>query len=339
MKTARWVALGSDGLPRSGWRVLLFFGPGMLFTIIGGVAALGVLTAIGWTGQDMPVPVLFPLFLGSLPVYLAFLVWGLVCSWLLDRAGARGAGMGGPAFRSGIEGIAGLGIGGALNVLGVLALAALGGLVGGSVDVELAVELSDIPWFFGWLAFFALAATWEEVLFRGYGFVWSGRMLANGLRWVAGLVGTAEGSVSTMAEWMGRAPVLVGSCAMFALVHLGNPGVDGALGSVNTFLAGLWLAIAVYRTRGLWFAVGLHLGWNATMGMVLGIPISGTGEESGMELPTLLEVTLAGPDWFTGTTYGLEASIGCTIALLFGCVISAFLPRRPEEESMPALNG
>jgi uncharacterized protein len=37
------------------------------------------------------------------------------------------------------------------------------------------------------------------------------------------------------------------------------------LGLANIFLAGVMLAVAYLRTRSLWFATGVHLGWNWTM--------------------------------------------------------------------------
>ena len=107
---------------------------------------------------------------------------------------------------------------------------------------------------------------------------------------------------------------------------------------MNTILAGIWLAIAVYKTRALWMAIGLHFGWNATMGVGLGIPVSGAGGDgSPLELASALSTTLTGPNWYTGGAYGLEGSAGCTAALVLACVVSMVLPQRPQRDSMAAV--
>ena len=86
-----------------------------------------------------------------------------------------------------------------------------------------------------------------------------------------------------------------------------NPRVREAL------LRGVWLAFAYWRTRSLWFPLGVHWSWNWTMASVLGTPVSGITE---LAPQPLLRATETGADWFTGGTYGIEGGAACTIILL-----------------------
>jgi membrane protease YdiL (CAAX protease family) len=272
-------------------------------------------------------------------VYLVFPIWALLCGSLFDHGGAAAAGTGGPPLRSLFELLGGLLAGGGLNAAG-LGLLWLGAeAADGSVTITATVfdARMALAWC-SWLLLFAIAATWEEVIFRGYGFVWAGRAVGEGLDWIVVSTGALTVHSRRIALYLGRAPVLFISCLIFSLVHLGNPSNAGIFPVVNTALAGLWLAVCVYRSRGLWAAIGMHWGWNATMGLLLGVPVSGVGtEESGLAMPGLLTTALEGPDWFTGAGYGLEGSAAATIVLALGVVTSLAWPGRKGDEQMPAL--
>lgn len=135
---------------------------------------------------------------------------------------------------------------------------------------------------FGGLTFPALA---EELIFRGYPF--------------QVLVQAVGGTVATLA-----------ASALFAAAHATNPNVD-AFALVNIFLAGVMLSVAYLRTRSLWFATAVHLGWNGAMASLLDLPVSG------LELydTPLYEPAIAGPRWLTGGVFGPEAGVVGTIAL------------------------
>ena len=142
------------------------------------------------------------------------------------------------------------------------------------------------------LVLFALAAAFEELLFRGYPFQ---TLLRGGVP--------------------AAVPIIVLS-VFFGLVHLGNPS-STTFSTVNTILAGVWLSVAYLKTRSLWFPTALHLGWNWTMGAFLGIPVSG------MKLvwyPVLLATSEA-PLWLTGGSYGCEGGIAATLVLLVTTVV------------------
>jgi membrane protease YdiL (CAAX protease family) len=80
-------------------------------------------------------------------------------------------------------------------------------------------------------------------------------------------------------------------------------------------LAGWLLAWAYLRTRALWVGWGFHFAWNASMGPLFGLPVSGITSFS----PVLSTYT-RGPVWLTGGGYGPEGSavaIGVLLLLLF----------------------
>jgi len=95
---------------------------------------------------------------------------------------------------------------------------------------------------------------------------------------------------------------LIFSAMLFAFLHSGNPEA-GILAIFNVFLAGIFLGISYIYTHNLWFAIFFHLSWNFLQGPILGFPVSG------LELPTILQVTISGNKLITGGKFGFEASI------------------------------
>ncbi len=155
-------------------------------------------------------------------------------------------------------------------------------------------------------AVLAIGAASEETLFRGY-FL---QTLARGpVKWFA----------------------VVLTAALFALPHYGNP--DASLFSMaNTFLAGVWFAVAYLKTRDIWFPFGIHFIWNWLQGPVLGISVSGI---SGFSSDPVLRATDHGPAWLTGGTYGIEGGLACTIAIAISIGLVYFLPGpKPTEEML-----
>ena len=135
---------------------------------------------------------------------------------------------------------------------------------------------------------FLLGAAAEETLFRGY---------------------PLQTLMRSWPLWVALLPASV----PFALVHLGNPNVVPGFTFANTALAGVWLAVAYWRTRSLWFPLGVHLGWNWVQGAVLGSPVSGITK---LTPAPLLRFADAGPNWIGGGGYGIEGGAACTLALV-----------------------
>jgi uncharacterized protein len=169
------------------------------------------------------------------------------------------------------------------------------------------------------LILFALAAAFEELLFRGYPF----QTLLRG--------GVAP------------AATIILFSVFFGVVHLGNPS-STKFSTVNTILAGIWLAVAYLKTRSLWFPTALHLGWNWMMGAFYGLPVSGL---KFIRFPVLLSTSDA-PLWLTGGSYGCEGGVAATLVLIVSTILigkakwlqvapdmqMALTPRTPETEEM-----
>lgn len=107
---------------------------------------------------------------------------------------------------------------------------------------------------------------------------------------------------------------------LYGLLHLLNPGA-GRWGVVNTILIGILLSIAYLRTRSLWLPWGIHFGWNATLGSIFGLPVSGF-----RFFNVYARTTATGPWWVTGGSYGVEAGAVCAGAILLGILIVWQLP-------------
>jgi len=136
----------------------------------------------------------------------------------------------------------------------------------------------------------AIAALCEELIFRGYPF-----------QRLTDAIGTTLGSV------------LISIC--FVVVHYQPEMPHAAVFAL--FLLSLILCIAYLRTRALWLPWGLHFAWNAAMGPLFGLPLSGyRGFANGFS--PVVQSTPPGPEWLTGADYGPEGSVIAVLVLCFG---------------------
>ncbi|MBC7930568.1 MAG: CPBP family intramembrane metalloprotease [Rubrivivax sp.] len=168
--------------------------------------------------------------------------------------------------------------------------AAIGAAVGGS-RFAVPAQLDTLAFARTFAAsgfIFMLGAAGEEMLFRGY-------LLQTLMR--------------SWPIWVALIPTSI----PFALVHLENPNVVPGFTMANTVLAGAWLALAYWRTRSLWFPLGVHWGWNWMQGAVLGSPVSGITK---LTPDPLMRYADNGPAWIGGGAYGIEGGAACTLALL-----------------------
>jgi membrane protease YdiL (CAAX protease family) len=126
----------------------------------------------------------------------------------------------------------------------------------------------------------AAAAVAEELMFRAILFTLFERLM--GTRWALAVSGLA-----------------------FGLLHLVNPGatVWGAIAIAVE--AGLMLGAVYAATRDIWWAIGLHFGWNLAEGGIFGTTVSGAAHGP----DGLLRTVLAGPVALTGGGFGPEASV------------------------------
>lgn len=168
---------------------------------------------------------------------------------------------------------------------GGIAVAVLPMALARTLHVQLWTEPRAFELAFINLLTLAVAALAEEVAFRGYPY----RRLIE-----------ATGPV--------KATILM--AVFFGLLHMLNP--DATWVSVLiTILAGVLLSVAWLRTHGLWLPWGLHFAWNASMGVLFGLPVSGLGNFS-----TVVQTRAVGRDWLTGGDYGPEAAVFTGLVLL-----------------------
>jgi hypothetical protein len=263
-------------------------------------------------------------FLLSIPmVILAMLVAGMVAGFVLARATPQGRVVGAQLFALaallaafklltslldrrplGSVGLAfcgrwylelGMGLGfGALMILTVGALEQLLGAAHFTVNSASPGQFAG--WGVGLLVFLFVAATDEELIFRGYPF-------------------------QRLADALGPAAAVALFSGAFGLVHLRNPDHTW-LSTLNTMLVGVPLAVAYLRTRALWLPVGIHFAWNYFQGFGLGLPVSGFGVPF-----SVLRAEVAGNQLLTGGAYGPEGGLLATGVIVAATVYLALSKR------------
>ncbi len=128
-----------------------------------------------------------------------------------------------------------------------------------------------------------------------------------------------RGGVFRLAErWFGTWIAVVVSSVVFGFAHLGNESatMQGLL-SISTW-AGVLLAATYVLTRRLWLGIGLHAAWNYTQGTVYSGIVSGNATPGSGFVLSRME----GPDWLTGGTFGVEASV---VALLICTLVGGLM--------------
>lgn len=141
------------------------------------------------------------------------------------------------------------------------------------------VGLNPLSYMVPAIAMALSSSVYEELLFRGV------------------LFGSVE-------QWLGSWAALVVSSLVFGLTHLMNAQgtIEGAL--YIAVEAGILLAAAYMLTRRLWLSIGFHMAWNYTQSAIFSGIVSGTEPQQG-----LFRSTIHGPDWLTGGSFGVEASV------------------------------
>jgi hypothetical protein len=79
------------------------------------------------------------------------------------------------------------------------------------------------------------------------------------------------------------------------------------------------LSLAYFKARSLWFPYAIHLGWNAGIGFVLGMSLSG------LDLASIWTTGVGGRDFILGGGYGPEG--GLLTTFIFGAT-ALFVNRR-----------
>jgi len=183
------------------------------------------------------------------------------------------------------EWLLGAALGWGLVVLAVLPMA-----LAGTLDIQFWTQSRAFGLLLLNLLTLAAAALVEEVAFRGYPF-------------------------RRLIEAIGPVAATITMSLLFGLVHVLNPSSTWT-STVVTMLAGLLLSVAWLRTRGLWLGWGFHFAWNASMGILFGLPISGINDFS-----SIVETRTIGHFGLTGGNYGPEGAAFTAIVLLIGIAI------------------
>ena len=197
----------------------------------------------------------------------------------------------------------GCGIGAGLLGSVVLVMAIAGWLNVTGIGVSSDVIARGMPYV---TVLLVLAAFFEELAIRGYPF-------------------------QLLAGAHGPGVAVGGTAVVFAVLHGANPGVGwGAMG--NTLLAGILLGVLYWRTLSLWLVTGTHFAWNWTMGVAAGLPVSGLDVG-----PALVDVSVSGPDLWTGGAYGPEGGLLLTMATIAGIAWTARTARLSRDPAVLAL--
>ncbi len=146
------------------------------------------------------------------------------------------------------------------------------------------------------LGTFAVAALAEEVAFRGYPF-------------------------RSLIEAVGPTGATVFMAILFGVVHMLNNNASWT-SVLITMLVGVLLSVGWLRTHGLWLPWGLHFAWNASMGILFGLPVSGI-----IDFSSVIQTRARGPVWLTGGYYGPEAALFTIVAITVGIVVLVRLTR------------
>ena len=157
----------------------------------------------------------------------------------------------------------------------------------------------------GGLRYALEGGTWIEHAATGF---WTGLIL---LVAAAGEEITVRGyPLRVLVERWGPWPALALTSAVFSVLHGANPHV-GAVALVNILLAGVLLGLVCLKTGDLWWATGVHTGWNLATGFLADLPVSGMRL---VDAP-LIEVSSGGAALWTGGDFGLEGGLAATLAL------------------------
>ncbi len=223
---------------------------------------------------------------------LVQLVVALVATLIILRVdGERGLSAIGLPLRGAVRGVAGGMLLGIVVIVAVLAIAVGAGGLRYAGDDGTVVEYGATAL---WTALvFLVAGTGEEVVVRGYPL----RVLLD--RW-------------------GPGAALVLTSLVFTVLHGANPHV-GAVGLLNIGLAGVFLGLIRLRTGSLWWASGVHAGWNFGAGFLSDLPVSGLNI---VDAP-LIEVSNGGMAAITGGEFGLEGGVAATAGLVLAILFAS----------------
>lgn len=266
------------------------------------IGFFALIVILGLSFATAPLGLFGPVVAGSVGLCCT----GLLANWLTMRIFDRR-----PIVQLGLQGTGAsrwnlllgivMGAGGA----GLMLLAPL--LAGtGHLDVRPRVEGSWGTLLF-YLVTLLIAATGEELIFRGYVF-------------------------QLLIEKAGPFATILPMGILFGLAHGQNPN-STKLAIANTILWGVLLGAAFLLSRDLWLPIGLHFGWNAVLPL-FGVNLSGLT----IDVSRYTYRWDVSPIW-SGGDYGPEGGLLATI-FIAGLAYALFrAPIRPQTAYIaPSIN-
>jgi len=291
-----------DGRLRTLWRLLMFIGMSVVFSIaFAGVTQVSLMS-VGVSSELVGATIV------AWAVCAAFLAAHLVMLRVVDPRPWSDVGLSAAQSRPWLWVLGFL--------LGALGIAVpMGVLYGvGWLGMRQAPDGSSLVFALQALALFVPAALLEELMMRGYAF----RALRDAWGWV---------------------PALLVTSFVFAALHWFNPNgcVDTwrhgnfdaqtcAQSTAMVMLAGVFLGGVLVYTGSLYAAWAAHFAWNWTMAVLYHVPVSGWQ----LETPAYRYVD-AGPDWATGGAWGPEGGVPAGLGMAAGLVYLIARQRRREE--------
>ncbi len=266
-------------------RAIWRFVVGALLAYVAYAVAVSIVIALGAT-RGLALDLLFR------PLWMVFLLVGF--SFLLVTADGAlhplsAMGLGSPWKRDAVVGL--------LIGAGIVVIAGACVAVGAELQLRIVLNPRTMTRVLPVIFVVITAAMAEELAFRGYPF-------------------------QRLIESVGKWPAVIIISGLFGSVHLSNPDAS-PMGFINTALVGALFCVAYLRTWRLWLPFGIHVGWNATLGLVLGLPVSGINE-----FAVVVRGSTRGAMWLTGGRYGIEAGIAGTVAIIVGFLaLVAFVPQ------------
>lgn len=288
--------LSDDGRLRRGWRFVV----SVLLVVAANYVAGNVSALVAGYHYRLQEVIYRPLLM-----VLVLAIYFLLTKFVDQPEGSPWAYMGLPRRRWLRESLLGAMLG-----FGMITAAVI--VIGAFCDLRMKIELSIRSTVVGMFVFGVLlaAAMAEELMFRGYPF-------------------------QRLVEGIGATGAILVLSAMFGYVHMQNPHVSDnrwvqGFAFSNTLLIGVVLAFGYLRTKALWFPWGLHLGWNAALGLVYGLPVSGISQ-----FAVVVKSKAIGPEWLLGGGYGIEGGMLGTLVILVGLAyVLIFL--KPVSDATPA---
>ncbi|MBX3510556.1 MAG: CPBP family intramembrane metalloprotease [Hyphomonadaceae bacterium] len=260
-------------------KILAFLGLWALFT------GLVIMAAVQFSGEGFYAIRTVRLTV-EIGLFFAVLMPLVIMALLVDKRGPQTLGFSATRLRDLLLGV----LAGGLILLAPIGVLAAIGAARWAPDVE---AFSTQALGFGLIACFFNVMT-QQMLVRSYIFQ---ELWTKFGAWTATLVTTA----------------------LFLAMHATAlmQGLAGVIAGANILLASLMMSLAYVRTRALWLPIGLHFGWNALQGPVLGINV--TGNDLGYGQWRLF--SFGGDPLLTGGAMGVEGGliglIGPALGLAF----------------------